>query len=231
MEKTQVKNELKSFEILAKLSDRELKQLEQFMYWRTYKKGQVLFMEGDPRERLYFLVKGIVKVEKVNDEATLAYTDYIRPKMMFPYCGLFFDRTYRVTVTAFTDIEIFYIHTDCFEEMIRRNNPQLLHVIDVLSHIILQHEQRLQELTAVHASERIMYSIRHLMEEFGVKEGRNIIIDFPMTTTDISKLSGTSRETVSHVINQLKKDEVLSYTCKKMVIHKQDFFEKPVHCG
>lgn len=231
MEKQQVKNELLSFDILAKLSDRELKQLEQLMYWRTYKKGQVLFMEGDPRERLYFLVKGIVKVEKVNDEATLAYTDYIRPKMMFPYCGLFFDRVYRVTVTAFTDIEIYYIQADCFEEFLKRNNQQLLHVIQTLSQIIFQHELRLQALTAAHASDRIMYSIRYLMDQFGVREGRNIVIDFPMTTTDISKLSGTSRETVSHVISQLKKDDVLSYSSKKMVIHKQDFFENPLHCN
>ncbi len=231
MEKQQVKNELLSFDILAKLSDRELKQLERLMYWRTYKKGQVLFMEGDPRERLYFLVKGIVKVEKVNDEATLAYTDYIRPKMMFPYCGLFFDRVYRVTVTAFTDIEIYYIQADCFEEFLKRNNQQLLHVIQTLSQIIFQHELRLQALTAAHASDRIMYSIRYLMDQFGVREGRNIVIDFPMTTTDISKLSGTSRETVSHVISQLKKDDVLSYSSKKMVIHKQDFFENPLHCN
>lgn len=37
--------------------------MKQFIYWRTYHKGQILFMEDDPRERMYLLLDGFIKLE------------------------------------------------------------------------------------------------------------------------------------------------------------------------
>lgn len=80
---------LKSFEVFSHSSEKELIQLSSFVYWRTYRKGQMLFTAGDPRERIYLLVDGFVKLEKNNSDATLLYSDYIKPNTLFPYGGLF----------------------------------------------------------------------------------------------------------------------------------------------
>jgi CRP/FNR family transcriptional regulator, arginine deiminase pathway regulator len=79
--------DLGNFEFLSRFKEAELEDLKNYLFERTYKKNQLLFMEGDPRERIYFLSEGYVKLERSNTEATRLYVDYIKPYSMFPYGG------------------------------------------------------------------------------------------------------------------------------------------------
>ncbi|PAE20588.1 Crp/Fnr family transcriptional regulator [Bacillus sp. 7504-2] len=216
---------LKSFEVFSHSSEKELIQLSSFVYWRTYRKGQMLFTAGDPRERIYLLVDGFVKLEKNNSDATLLYSDYIKPNTLFPYGGLFSDPDYHYSAIAVTDVELLYLPTFYFEDTVKRSKKHLLHVVRELSSILRLHETRLQKMTNSNATERVIHTISYLMEDLGSQEGDVITLRCPITTTDISNISGTSRETVSHVINDLKKNNILSFTYKKMTIHDQQYFQ------
>lgn len=215
---------LKKFEIFNYSTDKELEEFACFLYFRTYKKGQQLFTAGDPRERIYFLVNGFVKFEKTNQTASLAYSDYISPNTLFPYGGIFSDKEYHYSAIAVTDIELYYIPTFYFEDMVKQNRKQLVYLVKTLSSILQLHESRLQTITNSNAQDRVVHAISYLMSDLGVKEGNDVVVNCPMTTTEISKLSGTSRETVSHVLSELKKSNVLSFASKKITIHDQNYF-------
>lgn len=225
MKPENIVEKLKSFEIFSYSTNKELIELSSFVYWRTYRKGQMLFTEGDPRERIYLLLDGFVKLEKNNPDATLLYSDYVKPNTLFPYGGLFSDRDYHYSAVAVTDVEILYLPTFYFEDVVKRNKKQLLHIVRELSIILKLHETRLQKITKSNATDRVIHAIGYLMEDLGYPEGDEITVGCPITTTEISNISGTSRETVSHVINDLKKHKIISFTCRKMTIHNQEYFQ------
>ncbi len=83
------------------------------------KKGQFLFLEGDSRERIYFMLDGFVKLERVNQNGNLLYDDYVKRYSIFPYGGMFTDRGYNYTAEAMTDVEVYYIPTVIFEDMVK----------------------------------------------------------------------------------------------------------------
>ena len=62
MNKRNVIENLKQFDLFADLSEKKLQSLTEFVYWRTYKKGQFLFLEGDSRERIYLMLDGFIKL-------------------------------------------------------------------------------------------------------------------------------------------------------------------------
>ncbi len=217
---------LKKFEIFTYCSDKQLEEISCFLYGRTYRKGQQLFTVGDPRERIYLLVNGFVKFEKSNPSASLAYADYISPNTLFPYGGFFSDKEYQYTAIAITDVELYYIPTFYFEDMVKQNRKQLIFLVQKLSSLLHLHESRLQTITNSNAQDRVIHALSYLMTDLGVKEGEDVVVCCPMTTTEISKISGTSRETVSHVIQDLKKNNVLSFASKKITIHDEDYFNK-----
>lgn len=107
---------LKKFELFSCLTESKLQSLEKFIYWRTYRKGQFLFLEGDSRERIYLLLDGFVKLERVNQSGNLIYEDYVKPFTVFPYGGMFTDQVYNYTALAMTDVDIYYIPTIIFED-------------------------------------------------------------------------------------------------------------------
>lgn len=217
-------DELKNFEIFSSLSHDELKKFQQHMFRRTYKKNQLLFTEGDPRERVYFLLDGYVKLERTNKEATMLYLDYVKPNDMFPYGGLFHDDFYHYSAFALTDIVVYYIPVRIFEEAVKAHKEQLLYVIKRLSKILEHHEIRLQTITTNNVKERVELAVTYLIKHYGFREGNHVIIDIPMTLTEIAKLSGASRETVSHVFKDLKNDQLLSTEFKHIVVYDPEYF-------
>ncbi|MGM9924701.1 MAG: Crp/Fnr family transcriptional regulator [Bacillus sp. (in: firmicutes)] len=216
--------ELKKFDIFSDFSKQELKELESNVYWRTYKKGQLLFVEDDPRERIYFLLSGFVKLMRVNKEGEMIYFDYIKSHTMFPYGGMLMDTRYHYSAEAVTDVELLYIPTSIFEEQLMNNRNQLIKVVNKLSNLLEMHENRIQKMPS--AQQRVIQTISYLMNDLGEQENGDMIIKCPITITEISRLSGTSRETVSQVLKQLKKEHKVSVSQKQIAIHAPAYFRQ-----
>ena len=219
---------LKQVDLFSCLSEKELRELEPFIYERTYKKGQYLFFEGDPRLRIYILLDGYVMLEKSNQEGNLLYTNYVKKNTVFPYMGLFKKNEYEHSAIAETDIKVFYMVVDAFESVVAKNSVLLKKVILQINELLAVQENRIKNVMTPSAHKRVVNTINYLMNDLGVKESGVIRINCPITTMKISIMSGTSRETVSMVVNKLKKDKILSIKDRMLHIHKPDYFEKIV---
>ncbi|MBD3108009.1 Crp/Fnr family transcriptional regulator [Bacillus sp. AGMB 02131] len=217
--------DLKKFDLFSDLSNDQLQLFKSTVYWRTYKKGQFLFIEDDPRERIYFLLKGFVKLTRTNQSGKMTYCDYVKSFTTFPCGGLFTDSTYHFSAEAVTDLELFYLPTKVFEEHIKKNRSQLIKIVTSLSDILKTHENRVQQLA--NAQQRVIQTLTYLMSDLGVYGSKDeIIIECPITTTEIAYLSGTSRETVSQVLKQLKEEDILSCKNKIWTIHKPETIDE-----
>ncbi|WML29931.1 Crp/Fnr family transcriptional regulator [Neobacillus sp. OS1-32] len=211
---------------LFSLGDEEdFKSLEKHMYKRTYKKNQLLFTEGDPRDKIYFLLEGFVKLERFNQEATILYLDYLKPNDFFPYRGMFTNEYYHFSAYALTDIVVYYIPMTIFENFILSDKSRLFHVVKILTGIMEQHEKRIEIITTNYVKDRIELTFAYLMIYYGTKIQNGIIIDIPIPQTEIAKLSGASRESVSHIFKELKEDKLISQNDnKQIIINQPDYF-------
>lgn len=215
--KRDVIGELKKFDIYDDFVWQ--KGLKNCVYRRSYKKGQMLYIEEDPRDRIYFLISGYVKLVKEDDNGNSVYYHYIKNLEVFPWVGMITDHTYNHSAEAATDIEVLYIPKDCFEQQLHRNHRLLSKVIHKLSAIIKRREEQVIKMKNGNAKLRVMQTLENLMVDLGEKIGEDIIIDCPITIKEIANVSGTSRETVSKVLKQLKQERVMTVTGKKMKIY------------
>lgn len=225
VEKLDVLSDLQQFELLKCLPIKTLKKYLPYFYFRSYKKNQLLFMQGDPRDKLFFLLDGYVMYERSSQDGSMLYLDFIKRNQMFPYGGIFQDQVYQDTAIAVTDVHLYFIQTHVAEELLKANPKLLLYIISKLSDILNLHQKRVQKILIPNAQERVLHTLQFLMEDLGEKAGAGIVIPCPLTATNIAKLSGTTRETVSLLMNQLKRENVLSVTCKKITIHQPDYFK------
>ena len=219
-------DDLRQLDVFTKCTARELEALLPHVYCRTYRKGQLLFMEGDPRERVYFLISGYVKLERNNETATHQYTDYLKPKQLFPYRGLMTEPYYQHSAETLTDIEVIYMPTDRFEQLVSRNASMLLHIVGQMNRILDLHERRVQDIITPSATERVLNTIHYLIEDLGEPEAEGVRVRCPFTTIEISRLSGTSRETVSNILSRLRKEEVLHFDARELMIGHPEYFEQ-----
>ena len=198
-------------------SDEEFQQIKEHTVLRSYKKGQILFDDGDPRQRLYILTKGLVRLERYDESATYYYYDYVNTNNLFPMSGMFGEETYTYTAQAMTDIETFYLPVSYYEKLARKNPEQLIYMIQKISKVVEIHELRIQIGLTSSAFDRVKQNLFILKEELGVptKDG-HITIPYPITLKELAVNSGTTRETAGQVIKQLRDSGLLDY-------HKKHF--------
>lgn len=75
-------------------SESELTELRNESFVRSYKKGQVLFYPGDPRNHLILLVSGVIKIEKNDRSGNFSYLHFMKKQALFPRIGLFQDEVH-----------------------------------------------------------------------------------------------------------------------------------------
>ncbi|CAM3770848.1 Crp/Fnr family transcriptional regulator [Mesobacillus zeae] len=217
--------DLSKFDIFSSLPEKMIEKFKPYVFSRTYKKNQYLFMEGDPRDKIFFLIEGYVMFEIGNEQGSMLYLDFVKHDQMFPLAGVFTDKYYQHTAIAVTDIKVYFIQAHVLEDLAKSNPKLLMNIINRLSGIISLHQKRVQKIVIPNAQDRVLHSLQFLMEDLGEKDGTEIVIPCPLTASKISRISGTTRETVSLLMNQLKKENIISVCAKKIRIHKPEYFE------
>lgn len=216
---------LSRFPLFRPLPRSRLEQLSEYAFLRRYHKGQILFMEGDPRDRIYILVAGYVRLVTTDEDCTSQFFLYEKPYSLFPYVGLFKDEHYRFSGETVTDVELIYFPTDVFERLIQDAPPILMHLIRVMGDKLYEREVRCQRLAQSHAADRVRHLIGILIHDLGEPlDCSTIRIPCPLTTSDLARMAGTSRETVSRLMQEYRAAGKLVVKSRTITVTDPRFF-------
>lgn len=212
-------NKLRYFPAFENFTDEEFQHLADNFYERSYKRGQILFNEGDPRTRVYFVLEGIVRLERYDANAAFSYFDYVKRRTLFPYGGMFKDPEYHYSAQALSDISVFYIPTEVFEANCIDNPKQLIFMYKKMSKILMEHEVRIQNCIASSANDRVIQTLEYLRSNLAIADDSagHEVIPYPITLNELAINSGTTRETAGHVIKKMKSEKKIRYENKIFV--------------
>ncbi|MBL1228453.1 Crp/Fnr family transcriptional regulator [Enterococcus sp. BWB1-3] len=195
------------------------------MYCRSYKKGQILFFTDDKRDRIFFLNKGLVRLERSEESAVYNFLGVIGEKRLFPLLGLFESEKYYFSAVAATDIEVCYIPAVLFEKIVQMDVWKLKLITADLNVLLKKQVRRIQYCTTSKAKQRVKNTLAILMEDLGQQDDDRIIIPHPIMINDLSKLSGTTRETVGQTLRELVKKRKIIYEYKQFTFLDGDYFK------
>ncbi|GHP14856.1 cyclic nucleotide-binding protein [Lentilactobacillus fungorum] len=205
------------------LTDENIEKLIAATKVKSYHRGQILFDQGDPRNNFYYLVDGVVKSFHWNEDGEEQLYLYVRQNKAFPYIGLFDDEYYAYTVESMTEVKLLEMPMPLYEEVLRATPELMVNAIREMSRIINMAETQLQEMVTTSAKARVWNAIWFLGQQIGDdQEDGTILIPYPMTLIELSKVSGTTRETTSQMVQQLVKENKIQYNRKYFKILVRD---------
>lgn len=212
---------LKSRSEFSLFNEEEINILQDNMRVKEYKKGQILFDEMDARNRFFFLIEGLVRIERFDSSGEFGFYSYIKENLAFPYRGMFTDENYPYMARAMTDIEIVYFPMATFEKMLRRNNEMTIMVLREMGLIISQTEDQLQRMVTSSAKDRIIQAINIFSEQLGADStAEKRLIPYPITIKELAFVSGTTRETAGQVVKDLVHANKLLFVRKYFTLLK-----------
>lgn len=104
------------------------------------------------------------------------------------------------------------------EEMIRENDSLSLKLNKIIGLRLRKVERRLESLVFKDARTRIVEFLVELAHEKGQKVGFETMVRNHFTHKDIASLTGTSRQTVTTVMNELKDQNIITFDRRRILI-------------
>lgn len=193
---------------------------------RQFNKGQMIFYEGDPKNYYYFVLQGLVKIEKVSYDGEHNYIDFITINSFFSYGELFSKDFHRYNGEAEINTTLLMIPTTLFETIVSRDSNLLLMMYKNQSAVLSYQEKRIQLTSVSSATERVELMIALWMLDLGINHEDIVVIPYPLTIIQLSEVAGTTRETAGKVVKWLTDDGKINYSRKKIVIFDVDYFKQ-----
>lgn len=158
-----------------------------------YKKGEVIFQEGDVVKGVYFVYTGKVKVHKKWGDKELIIR-LASPGQMFGHRGLGHNTLYPVSATALEPAEICFIDIDFFMTTLKVNMNFLYQLMLLFADDLQESERRMRNLAHMPVRGRLAQALLAWDIQFGrTKEGS---INIQLSRQDIASYLGSTYETV-----------------------------------
>ena len=186
-----------------------------------FERGKTIFFPGDPADKIYFLLKGAVKLSLVyeaGDEITVAL---LRENSVFGVFSLIAgqksDRFYHAV--AFSAVELLSAPTNRVEEALKNNSDLSILMLKGLSSRILQTEMMIETLAHRDMGSRLVSFLLILCRDFGVPVSDGIHIDLKLSHQAIAEAIGSTRVTITRLLGDLRQQGIISIYKKKITVH------------
>ena len=209
---------LKHLPVFEELAPADLAAISQVTLERRYKKNMIIFMEGEPGEGFHYVKSGKVKIVKMSQDGREHIINILGPGEVFAEVLLFNPGPYPAAAVALEDSVIGIIKNNDLENVVAGNARIALHIIRVMSKKLLHAQMKIKTLALSDTFSRTAHVLIRLSQQYGRAVAGGVEIDLDMTRQDLANLIGTTRETVSRVLNAMRKDKVLRFADQKIII-------------
>ena len=188
-----------------------------------FKKGALIFQEGDPVTGIYFVYSGIVKVHKKWGDDKELILRFAGSGDLFGHRGLGAatkDLVYPISATALEPLTVCFIDLDFFQASLRTNYNFIYSLLNFYATELQESEKKMRNLAHMPVKGRIAQALLGLQAKFGcTAEG---MINIQLSRQDLASFTGTTYETVFRVMNEFARDELIQLSGKDIRILQPD---------
>ena len=217
---------LKNIPIFADLKEDILEKIYNLLQKRIYKRDNMILMEEDFGDTLFFLNKGSVKITRLSDDGREVILSILGEGDFFGEMSIFDGESRSANVVALEDSEVYMLKRADFLDLLEKYPKIAIALLQELAARLRKSDQQIEGLSLSDAENRIGMTILRLSEELGtIKMGKVIINNLPYQQ-DIANMAGTSRETVSRMLTLLQRKGYIQKQGRKLTITNYDEFVK-----
>ena len=210
----------RKFALFAELDDRELASIASVAKTRRYAKDDVIFHADESGDVFCVIREGQVKVTMISPEGKEIILSMLGPGDFFGEMALLDDEPRSATVVATEPLEVITIWRTDFLQILQENFGITRKVLAELSGRLRSASNRIESLATMDVYGRLARFFLDLAKENGKPLDNGYVAVTRPTHQAIANTIGTSRETVSRLIHDLMKQNLLLSEGKTIYLRK-----------
>lgn len=184
----------------------------------TFKKDQFIYFLEDTATHIYMIVSGRVKIGRYLDEGKEITTAILTTGEIFGELALAGEDKRRDFAQAMEECVICPLSIDEMKELMYENRELSFKMLKFVGLRLMKLERKLELLVFKDARTRIVEFIKDAAAWKGKKVGFETLIQTKLTHQDIASLTGTSRQTVTTILNELKEKNLINFDRKRILV-------------
>lgn len=208
--------------IFCDLEHASLDEVSKNKVMNTYKKGQVIFYQGNPAFGLYCINSGKIKITKTGNDGKESIVRLATGGDVLGHRSLFSNENYSATATALEDTAICFLDKKFIFKAIQEQPTIAMNIIQKLSREMGSAEAKSANMFQKNVRERLAELLLTLGQSYGVKENERTRIDIKLTREEIASMIGTASETVIRFMTEFKDEGLIEQEGKVIYITDEE---------
>jgi CRP/FNR family cyclic AMP-dependent transcriptional regulator len=204
---------IRNYDLWCQLSDEEYKDLKVQHAVIEVPRGEYIYFEAYNHNKVYFVKEGTIKIGYIDDDGNEKVKEIIRKGELFGQFSLERDNLHGEFAQAYKDnVSICAFTIDDFERLLKNRPDLALKYSKQVGAKLRNIENRLVNLLNKDVKTRLIHFLWQLVEQNLVENtAEGFCMPNYLTHEDIASLIGSSRQTVTTMINELETEGFLSY--------------------
>ncbi len=209
---------LQSLSYFSGLSPEELEALKQYVFEKSAERDDLILLEGDPAQALYFVVSGVVKIFKSSAEGKEQVLGLIRPGESFNDVPIFDGGANPASAMALGPVELYGIEKDGIDSILRQHPEVAARVIEVLAGKLRELMLLVEDLSFRHVTARLAKLLLDYTQDGGGPETAGAGVKQKLTQQEMAAMIGTAREVVGRSLKALEEEGAIRMDRHRIVI-------------
>jgi len=186
-----------------------------------YRRRQRIYTYDQAATSLYLVVKGSVKLTRIAPNGRLVVAGICQPDELFGESAVLNLPHRGEEATAMEETKVMSWTLPVLAESIMRRPPLAMALMQVLAQRTIDLKETLESFSTETTARRLARWLGRFADRWGVPHGAGGKRIAPFTHSLLGQCVGTSREVISALMNQLRRQGLLEYSRQFIVVNPE----------
>jgi CRP/FNR family transcriptional regulator, cyclic AMP receptor protein len=207
-----------SVNLYSILCPHKVKRMGEKHQFLTYKRDQFIYIPDDSATHIYMIVNGRVKIGHYLENGEEVLTAILTKGEIFGELAMAGEEKRRDFAQVMEEATICPLTTTELKDLMLADKELSFKILKLIGLRIMKLERKLELLVFKDARTRVIEFLKDAAAWKGKKVGFETMIQTHLTHKDIASLTGTSRQTVTTILNDLKEKNLINFNRKQILI-------------
>lgn len=203
---------IRNYDLWAHLTDEEYDELNIMHNFIEARKGDYIYFEAFHHNKLYFVKEGYIRIGYIDDSGREVIKEIIQKGELFGQITLEKNSLNGEFAQAYkSGVSLCAFSIEDFQKLLQKKPALALKYSKQVGSKLRYIENRLLNLLKKDVKPRLLHFLWQLAQKHYVQSSNTVCIPNYLTHENIANLIGSSRQTVTTLINELAAEGLITY--------------------
>ena len=172
---------------------------------RSYRRGHLIFSQGEPGDSLFVISEGLVKVFVTSEEGEDMVLVTLRSSETFGELALIDGGLRSASAEALEPTSALTLSRGTLLELLQSHPVLTQALLASLGGLVRRLTEQAADLVFLDLHGRVAKLLLSLAEERGLREEQGLLLDLQVTQGDLAAMVGGSRQSVNHILQAFQR--------------------------